>query len=120
MSKVTIIGATGNVGMFAAYAISANPHVHEIRLYGREGRESLLKGIAQDFIDSFAARGTISGSPGRPASRTWPVPTWWLLLQVLPAARDRTVSIWRSGMPALLRLWHRQSEPLHLIQRSSW
>ena len=39
MSKVTIIGATGNVGMFAAYAISADPHVHEIQLYGREGRE---------------------------------------------------------------------------------
>ncbi|HNX17734.1 MAG TPA: malate dehydrogenase [Methanoregula sp.] len=58
MSKVTIIGATGNVGMFAAYAISANPHIHEIQLYGREGREDLLKGIAQDFIDSFAARGT--------------------------------------------------------------
>ena len=58
MSKVTIIGATGNVGMFAAYAISANPHVHEILLYGREGREALLKGITQDFIDSFAARGT--------------------------------------------------------------
>jgi malate dehydrogenase len=58
MSKVTIIGATGNVGMFAAYAISANPHVNEILLYGREGRESFLKGIAQDFIDSFAARGT--------------------------------------------------------------
>jgi len=58
MSKVTIIGATGNVGMFAAYAISANPHVSEILLYGREGREALLKGISQDFIDSFAARGT--------------------------------------------------------------
>ncbi|MCX6688600.1 MAG: malate dehydrogenase, partial [Methanoregula sp.] len=58
MSKVTIIGATGNVGMFAAYAISAIPHVSEILLYGREGREALLKGIAQDFIDSFAARGT--------------------------------------------------------------
>lgn len=58
MSKVTIIGATGNVGMFAAYAISANPHVKEILLYGKEGREALLKGIAQDFIDSFAARGT--------------------------------------------------------------
>lgn len=58
MSKVTIIGATGNVGTFAAYAISAIPHVHEIQLYGREGREALLKGITQDFIDSFAARGT--------------------------------------------------------------
>ena len=58
MSKVTIIGATGNVGMFAAYAISADPHVSEILLYGREGREAFLKGIVQDFIDSFAARGT--------------------------------------------------------------
>ena len=58
MAKVTIIGATGNVGMFAAHAISAIPQVHEILLYGREGRESLLKGICQDFIDSFAARGT--------------------------------------------------------------
>jgi malate dehydrogenase len=58
MAKVTIIGATGNVGMFAAHAISANPHVSEILLYGREGRESLLKGITQDLIDSFAAQGT--------------------------------------------------------------
>jgi malate dehydrogenase len=58
MAKVTIIGATGNVGMFAAYAISAIPHISEILLYGREGRESLLKGITQDIIDSFAARGT--------------------------------------------------------------
>jgi len=58
MSKVTIIGATGNVGMFASYAISANPHVREILLYGREGREMVLRGITQDFVDSFAARGT--------------------------------------------------------------
>lgn len=58
MAKVTIIGATGNVGMFAAHAISAIPHVSEILLYGRDGRESLLKGITQDLIDSFAARGT--------------------------------------------------------------
>ena len=58
MATVTIIGATGNVGMFAAHAISAIPHVSEIILYGREGRESLLKGITQDLIDSFAARGT--------------------------------------------------------------
>jgi len=58
MSKVTIIGATGNVGTFAAYAVSVDPHVHEILLYGREGREAFLKGLAQDFADSFAARGT--------------------------------------------------------------
>lgn len=58
MSKVAIIGATGNVGTFAAYAISVDPHVHEILLYGREGREAFLKGLAQDFADSFAARGT--------------------------------------------------------------
>jgi malate dehydrogenase len=58
MAKVTIIGATGNVGMFAAHAISAIPHVSEILLHGREGREALLKGITQDLMDSFAARGT--------------------------------------------------------------
>jgi malate dehydrogenase len=58
MAKVTIIGATGNVGTFAAHAISAIPHVSEILLHGREGRESLLKGITQDLGDSFAARGT--------------------------------------------------------------
>jgi malate dehydrogenase len=58
MSKVTIIGATGNVGSYAAHAISIIPHVREILLYGREGRDALLKGITQDFIDSFAARGT--------------------------------------------------------------
>jgi malate dehydrogenase len=58
MSKVTIIGATGNVGCYAAHAISVNPHIHEILLYGREGRDTLLRGITQDLIDSFAARGT--------------------------------------------------------------
>jgi malate dehydrogenase len=58
MAKVTIIGATGNVGMFAAHAISAIPHVSEILLHGREGREALLNGITQDLMDSFAARGT--------------------------------------------------------------
>ena len=58
MAKVTIIGATGNVGSYAAHAISLNPHVHEILLYGREGRDALLRGITQDFVDSFAARGT--------------------------------------------------------------
>jgi malate dehydrogenase len=58
MAKVTIIGATGNVGMFAAHAISVIPHVSEILLFGREGREALLKGITQDLGDSFAARGT--------------------------------------------------------------
>ncbi len=58
MAKVTIIGATGNLGMFAAHAISAIPHVSEILLYGRKGREALLHGITQDLQDSFAARGT--------------------------------------------------------------
>ncbi len=58
MAKVSIIGATGNVGRFSAHAISAIPHVSEILLFGREGRESLLRGITQDLSDSFAARGT--------------------------------------------------------------
>jgi malate dehydrogenase len=57
MAKVTIIGATGNVGTFAAHTISEIPHVHEILLIGREGREGLLCGIAQDLKDSFAACG---------------------------------------------------------------
>lgn len=58
MVKVSIIGATGNVGMFAAHAIASIPHIDEILLHGREGRESLLMGITQDLMDSFAARGT--------------------------------------------------------------
>jgi malate dehydrogenase len=58
MSKIAIIGATGNVGMFAAHAISAIPYASEIMLYGRKGREQLLEGITHDLLDSFAARGT--------------------------------------------------------------
>ncbi len=57
MSKVTVIGATGNVGMFAAHAISESPFVTELMLYGRPGREEILEGIARDFLDSFAACG---------------------------------------------------------------
>ena len=102
MSKVTIIGATGNVGMFAAYAVSVDPHVNEILLYGREGREAFLKGIAQDFADSFAARGQISGSPGQPASRMQPVRISLSFRRALPADRARIVLTWRSGMRGLL------------------
>jgi malate dehydrogenase len=57
MAKVTIVGATGSVGSFAAHTISEIPHVSEILLIGREGREDLLTGIAQDLKDSFAACG---------------------------------------------------------------
>jgi len=57
MAKVTIIGATGSVGSFAAHTISEIPHVSEILLIGREGREDLLTGISQDLKDSFAACG---------------------------------------------------------------
>jgi len=57
MAKVTIIGATGSVGSFAAHTISEIPHVSEILLIGREGREDLLSGISQDLKDSFAACG---------------------------------------------------------------
>jgi malate dehydrogenase len=57
MSKVSIIGATGNVGMFAAHTLSEIPHVSEILLYGREGRENILCGIVHDLQDSFAASG---------------------------------------------------------------
>ncbi|MDD1707019.1 MAG: malate dehydrogenase [Methanoregulaceae archaeon] len=57
MAKVTIIGATGNVGSFAAHTISEIPYVSEIVLIGREGRENLLLGLSNDLKDSFAACG---------------------------------------------------------------
>jgi malate dehydrogenase len=58
MAKVTIIGATGRVGQYAALSISRIPYVREIQLYGREGSEGVLDGISRDLIDSFAASGT--------------------------------------------------------------
>ena len=58
MAKVTIIGSTGRVGSYAAHAISQFPHVQEMCLYGRPGNEEYLNGLAQDMMDSFAARGT--------------------------------------------------------------
>jgi malate dehydrogenase len=57
MAKVAVIGATGNVGRFAAHTISEIPYVSDITLLGRPGREDLLEGITRDFSDSFAARG---------------------------------------------------------------
>jgi len=58
MSKVTIVGATGNVGSFCAQTIGHIPYVDEILLHGREGRENLLLGLTRDLNDSFAAAGT--------------------------------------------------------------
>lgn len=58
MARVAIVGATGNVGSFAAHPISEIPYVDEILLVGRPGRESLLEGLRRDFNDSYAARGT--------------------------------------------------------------
>ncbi|HJJ28182.1 MAG TPA: malate dehydrogenase [Methanocorpusculum sp.] len=58
MSKVTIIGATGQVGSYIAHAVSQFPHVDEMCLFGRPGNEKYLDGLAHDMIDSFAARGT--------------------------------------------------------------
>ena len=60
MAKVTIIGATGRVGQYAALSISRIPYVREIQLYGRNGSQALLDGISRDLIDSFAATGTDS------------------------------------------------------------
>ena len=57
MAKVTILGATGNVGLFAAHTISEIPHVSEMLLVGRPGREDFLEGCCHDLSDSFAARG---------------------------------------------------------------
>lgn len=58
MAKVTIIGATGNVGMFAAHTVSEIPYVNEMLLVGKPGREDFLGGCCHDLSDSFAARGT--------------------------------------------------------------
>ncbi|MBT8508599.1 malate dehydrogenase [Methanomicrobiaceae archaeon CYW5] len=58
MAKVTIIGASGHVGRYTALAVSYIPYVDEIVLYGREGSEEVLHGLACDLHDSFAARGT--------------------------------------------------------------
>jgi len=58
MAKVAILGATGRIGSFAASAISHIPHVSELLLVGRSGREEYLEGLARDLMDSFAARGT--------------------------------------------------------------
>jgi len=58
MVKVTIIGATGQVGSYAAHAISQIPHVKEVNLFGRDGNQHYLEGLSRDLVDSFAARGT--------------------------------------------------------------
>jgi len=57
MAKVTLIGATGQVGTYVAHAVSQFPHVSEMCLFGRPGKEIYLDGLAHDLIDSFAARG---------------------------------------------------------------
>lgn len=57
MAKVTIFGATGRLGSYAVHAISHIPHVSEILILGRKGREDYLDGLARDYIESFAARG---------------------------------------------------------------
>jgi malate dehydrogenase len=60
MTKVTIIGATGRVGQYAALSISRIPYIRDIQLYGRDGSQAILDGISRDLIDSFAATGTDS------------------------------------------------------------
>ncbi|WP_342677459.1 malate dehydrogenase [Methanofollis sp. UBA420] len=57
MSKVTVVGATGRLGSFASHSISGIPHVDEVLLMGRPGREQSLAGLCHDLTDSCAARG---------------------------------------------------------------
>ena len=57
MYKVSIIGASGTVGRYAALAISRIPNVREIVLFGRPSSQTMLEGIARDLLDSFAATG---------------------------------------------------------------
>lgn len=58
MTKVAIIGASGNVGRYTAHAVSYIPYVSKLLLFGRPGREEVLHGLACDLQDSFAARGS--------------------------------------------------------------
>ncbi|MDD1670195.1 MAG: malate dehydrogenase [Methanomicrobiales archaeon] len=58
MTTVSILGASGRIGSFAAHAISHDPHIGEILLIGRQGAEERLDGLARDLQDSFAARGS--------------------------------------------------------------
>lgn len=57
MVKIALIGATGRLGSFAAHTLSHIPHVSELLLIGRQGREEFLDGLVNDLADSFAARG---------------------------------------------------------------
>ena len=57
MAKVSIIGATGRLGAFAAHTLSHIPYVDELMLIGRTGREDFLDGMVRDLAESFAARG---------------------------------------------------------------
>ncbi|OPX73387.1 MAG: Malate dehydrogenase [Methanoregulaceae archaeon PtaB.Bin152] len=84
MSKVTIVGATGNVGTFSAHTLASIPYVHEILLHGRAGRENLLCGITQDLIDSFAAS-------GQAVDLSWTTD--------LEDARDSDVVVCTAGVP---------------------
>jgi len=58
MYKVSIIGASGTVGRYAALAISRIPNVREIVFFGRSSSQTMLESIARDLLDSFAATGT--------------------------------------------------------------
>lgn len=57
MYKVSIIGASGTVGRYAALAISRIPNMREIVLFGRSSSQTMLESIARDLLDSFAAIG---------------------------------------------------------------
>jgi malate dehydrogenase len=57
MYKVSIIGASGTVGRYAALAISRIPNMHEVLLFGRTSSQTILEGIARDLLDSSAAIG---------------------------------------------------------------
>jgi malate dehydrogenase len=57
MYKVSIIGASGTVGRYAALAISRIPNMREVLLFGRSSSQAMLEGIARDLLDSSAAIG---------------------------------------------------------------
>jgi malate dehydrogenase len=57
MYKVSIIGASGTAGRYAALAISRISNMREVLLFGRPHSQTVLEGIARDLLDSSAAIG---------------------------------------------------------------
>ncbi len=92
MAKVTILGATGNVGVFAAHTVSEIPYVSDMLLVGRPGREDFLAGCCRDYPTRLPHAAPTSASPTAPVFLMRKTRTSSSAPQggCPPAGRDRT------------------------------